>query len=486
MKKSFYILFFTCSMFAQVHHNVWYGFGPYGGTVSEIASNSRGNIAAITNGGLSYYYYEWIHMYKSQDFTHATFLGKSDTLIATDSDSLYWTNDVSYHWRSIMTLEKPTKGIRVKKLPQIIFFLWADSLIYKGGWDEASWSTLSPGKGIINDLYINQTDDQFVFIATQQGVFRSSDYGENWDVLSLPSKNYGVLSGDNVPPFKLATFSNDSNIVYLSSNNGDTWLSTNYGLPQGEFELTDAVINNAGQIFVSGKSGVYRTTNFGANWGPYSDELVYPDFGVPKTLPVHTLASDDRTIYAGTEEGIFEKNPTYSIWNQIGPNNQKCLALGKSPYYFDVVLLGTPKGVKYSYGNWWQPASNYGQSGFPINALILSNMDDNIALAAGIFPENNGFIQKSSDIGENWETVFNLPLSSGKFNQFFQRKDSTNIYLALNEGLNYSGLLISDVANNPNDWQSVPGTFGLNFKYSTAFWNETKRIFFLSMIRFFI
>ena len=82
----------------QTQHNIWYGFGPYGGTVSEISTNSMGNIAAITNGGLSYYYYEWIHMYNTQEFTHTTFLGASDTLIASDLDSLYWTADVSYHW----------------------------------------------------------------------------------------------------------------------------------------------------------------------------------------------------------------------------------------------------------------------------------------------------------------------------------------------------------------------------------------------------
>jgi hypothetical protein len=311
MKKLFYLFLFTTSLFSQTQNNIWYGFGPYGGTISEISTNSLGNIAAITNGGLSFYYYDWIHMYNTQDFTHTAFLGISDTLIAADNDSLYWTADVGYHWRSITHLEKPVNGIRLKKIPQIKFFLWSDSTIFTGGWTNSDWQVLNPGKGIINDLYINQTDDQIVIIATALGIFRSSDNGINWMTLSLLPKNYKALAGDNIPPFKLITFADDSNVVYLSSNNGDTWISTYNGLPQGQFELSDAEITASGQIFVGASSGVYRTTNFGANWGPFSEGLEYPDFGIPQVLPVHTLNSDENILYAGTDEGIFEKNPSW-------------------------------------------------------------------------------------------------------------------------------------------------------------------------------
>ncbi|MBE0571452.1 MAG: T9SS type A sorting domain-containing protein [Ignavibacteriaceae bacterium] len=480
MKKLFLILLFNCLVFSQTQHNIWYGFGPYGGTVTEISINSYGNIAAITNGGLSYYYYEWIHMYNSQEFTHTSFLGTSDTLIASDLDSLYWTADVSYHWKGITPLEKPIEGIRIKKIPQITFYLWADSTIYSGGWIGSSWNTIDPGKGIINDLYINKIDDQSIIIATERGVFRSSDNGVSWITLPVPEKNYKALAGDNIPPFKLVTFADDSNLVYLSSNNGDTWISTYNGLSQGKFELTDAIINTSGQIFVSAESGVYRTTNFGTNWGPFSDGLEYPDFGIPKTLGVHTLQNDGNYIYAGTDEGLFEKNPAWPQWSQIGPNNQKCLSLGKSTAFLDMVLLGTPNGVKvYSgYGD-WIPADNYGVDGFPINALVLSNSWDGIALAGGIFPEQNGFIQMSGDAGFTWQTIYNFPLGSGKFNYFLQRKDSSQIYLALNEGINSNGLLIANVVSDPYNWQLIPGTNGLNFIFPAVFQNNSNQIYFL-------
>ena len=478
MKKIFLVLILYTNLFSQTHHNIWYGFGPYGGTVTETSTNSLGNIATITNGGLSYYYYEWIHMYNSQEFTHTTFFGISDTLIATDNDSLYWTADVSYHWKAITALEKPVNGIRLKKIPQIKFYLWADSTIYTGGWFSSSWITLNPGKGIINDLYVNKTNDQIVLIATEQGVFRSSDNGKSWITLSLPQKNYRALAGDDIPPFKLTTFADDSNLVYLSSNNGDTWISSYNGLPQGGFELNDAIYNTSGQIFIGARSGVYRTTNFGTNWGPFSDGLEYPDFGIPKVLAVHSLYSEGSTLFAGTEEGLFRKDPNFASWYQTGPNNQKCISLGKSATYMDIVLLGTPKGVKVYFGDWF-PADNYGQDGFPINALFLSNNWDGIALAAGTYPENNGFIQKSTDTGFTWETIFNLPLGSGKFNQFYQRRDSLNLYLAMNEGINYAGLLISDVVNDPGNWQSIEGTTGFNFQFPAGFFGELAEIYFL-------
>jgi hypothetical protein len=141
-------------------------------------------------------------------------------------------------------------------------------------------------------------------------------------------------------------------------------------------------------------------------------------------------------------------------------------------------LLGTPKGVKVYYGDWY-PANNYGQEGFPINALLLSADWNDIALAAGIFPENNGFIQASTDVGLTWENVFNLPLGSGRFNQFFQRKDSSDIFLALNEGLNYAGLLVADAVNDPGDWQPIAGTTGLNFQFPASFPGDLTIIYFL-------
>ncbi|GMU96848.1 T9SS type A sorting domain-containing protein [Ignavibacterium album] len=475
MKKFILPFLFSISIFSQVHHNIWYGFGPFGGTVSEISTNSRGNIATMTNGGLSYYYYDWIHMYKTQDFQHTTFLGTSDTLIACDSDSLYWTADVSYHWRSIVPLVEPVKGIRIRKNPVIKFFLWSDTTIFSGGWDGQNWMSIFPGKGIINDILLNS--DNTIIIATEQGVFKSSDDGNSWTPLSLPSKNYIALAGDNISPFKLAAIANDSNLVYLSSNNGSSWIATSNGLPQGTFELTDIDMNIYGQIFVGAKSGVYRTTNFGTNWGPFSDGLEYPDFGVMKTLKVNTVHCSENKVYAGTDEGLFEKSNQSAYWNQIGPNNQQCLSLGKTPAMMDHLILGTPKGVKVNSYSWYV-ADNYGQDGFPINALILA-AGGSYALAAGIYPEGNGFIQRSTNSGFNWETFFNLPLTAGKFNNFYQRKDSTQLFLALSEGINSFGLYVCDIINSPSLWQGIPNTEGMNFQYATSFPAQLTEVYFL-------
>ncbi|MEJ5262224.1 MAG: hypothetical protein WHT45_06060 [Ignavibacterium sp.] len=476
MKKFILSFFISLLIYPQVNHNIWYGFGPFGGTISEISTNDRGNIAAITNGGLSYYYFDWIHMYKTKDFLHTAFLGRSDTLIAADSDSLYWTADVSYHWHLITPLTKPIAGFKVRNFPQIKFFLWTDSTLFTCEWNGLNYQTLYPGKGNINDIFLSI--DNSIIMAAEEGIFKSTDEGLSWIQLPLPSKNYIAITGDNIYPFKLATFASDSNIVYLSSNNGATWIATSYGLPQNTFELNDIDMNIYGQIFVATNSGVFRTTNFGINWGPFSDGLEYPDYGIPKVLKVHTIHCSNFDVYAGTDEGIFKKTNQSAFWSQIGPNNQKCLSLAKSTAMTDHVILGTPKGVKVYYAYEWRAADNYSQEGFPINALGFSYYGS-YAVAAGIFPEGNGFIQLSTNSGLNWETVYNLPLTAGKFNYFFQRKDSSNLFLALSEGINSSGLYICDVANSPTQWQSVNNTDGLNFQFATSFWDQSTEIYFL-------
>lgn len=155
-------------------------------------------------------------------------------------------------------------------------------------------------------------------------------------------------------------------------------------------------------------------------------------------LKVHTIHCSNFDVYAGTDEGIFRKINQSAFWSQIGPNNQKCLSLAKSTAMTDHVILGTPKGVKVYYAYEWIATDNYSQEGFPINAVGFSRYGS-YAVAAGIFPEGNGFIQLSTNSGLNWETVYNLPLTAGKFNYFFQRKDSANLFFALSEGINSAG-----------------------------------------------
>lgn len=79
-------------------------------------------------------------------------------------------------------------------------------------------STLYPGKGNINDIFLSI--DNSIIIADEEGIFKSTDEGVSWIQLPLRAKNYIAITGDNIYPFKLATFASDSNIVYLSSNNG--------------------------------------------------------------------------------------------------------------------------------------------------------------------------------------------------------------------------------------------------------------------------
>jgi photosystem II stability/assembly factor-like uncharacterized protein len=478
MKSLVFFFIFSSVVLSQVHHNIWYGFGPFGGTVSEIAVNNRGNISAITNGGLSFFYYDWIHMYNAGEFIHSDFLSSSDTLLAANNTQLFYTTDVGYHWHNITSLQNSTDGITSSRSPSTLIFCWKDSLLYRGDLDSTSWFTINPEKGKVNKVLLNQHNNQFVIMATEEGLFRSTDAGESWLQLNLPEKNYISIACDNIPPYKLSVIASDSNIVYLSSNNGDTWISSTNGLPPTSItRLSDVAIDPTGKIFVSSGEGVFRTVNFGITWSGYSAGLEYPDLGILMTLPVHTINVSGNKLYAGTDEGIFENST--GMWQQIGTNNQKCLTLAKSQYYYDIVLLGTPRGVKRGMQSYWSPTNNYGLSGFPINSIILSSTYDSIALAAGIFPELNGFIQKSTNAGSTWQTVFNLPIGSGKFNQFIQRKDSMNIYLALSDGINSSGLYIADVINSPDTWSPVEGTNGMNFISASSFNNSSNKIFFI-------
>ena len=160
-----------------------------------------------------------------------------------------------------------------------------------------------PG-GLIIDLIVNPING-YLFAGTSEGVYRSTNNGENWTQMNngLPTSQFGPLAvSPDGTVFACENFQEPA--IYRSLNNGDSWTKVVNGLildPQ-VFEwvhVNSITISEDGKIYiyaynVEDHKGVFKSVNNGDSWSKMSDGL--PD-GSIYSLTTNSLGH----VFAGRE-----------------------------------------------------------------------------------------------------------------------------------------------------------------------------------------
>jgi len=194
------------------------------------------------------------------------------------------------------------------------------------------------------------------------------------------------------------------NKLYLSTDNGDTWIKKN-NIP---FSLISSliVVNPVnGYIFASCNNGytdelgLYRSTDNGENWEHILDNV---------STTIGVLCTTSGEIYVGAAKKLFEERESVCYYSNDNGNTwiEKSKGL---PAWFSPDAVGkdgtlyarTKRGVYRSTddGNTWLPPSNYDT---PIFSLAIC--DSAIFVTTNIRVSDR-FILKSTDKGRNWNTV---------------------------------------------------------------------------------
>jgi len=192
-----------------------------------------------------------------------------------------------------------------------------DSGVYESKDGGDHWQAFPGTRGRrIESLIISPSDSRVLAAGTSQGVFLSTDAGENWQ----------RISRENDPEMQditaLAFHPTDSKIIYAGTPHlpwktidaGTTWRSIHDGLID-DSDIFSIHVNptHPELVFVSACSGIYRSDNAGDSW----HKLI----GIPGThRRTHILAEDPRTtqtVYAGTTLGLFKSSDDGHTWRHL-------------------------------------------------------------------------------------------------------------------------------------------------------------------------
>ena len=231
----------------------------------------------------------------------------------------------------------------------------------------ATWQPLGKGLAMetVNAFF---SKDSRVFAGTMQGVYVTSDGGKNWF-----SSNAGLPANGRVTAFA----STDTLIfagvhnggVYISTDNGVSWSTAGAGLTDSNVTCLASVVlpGSTARRLLAGtaRRGLFASTDNGTNWTPV-------DLGL-SSLQVDALASDGSVVFAALEEGVRVSSDAGLHWGEAGTGTPTRLVTGLGLVGTNLYVGTNRSGVYLTadMGNTWAPV-NRGLTGYDISAMTVA------------------------------------------------------------------------------------------------------------------
>ncbi len=154
----------------------------------------------------------------------------------------------------------------------------------------------------VMDIAIDPSDPETVYAATQNGLFKSTNSGEDWTSFSgLPQ---GAVRTTGISPKNPDMLFAGIELIgfYLSQDGGVSWQQVSAGLePNGSHRDLVFDPSNPQIVYLADlMSGVYRSTDGGTSWKKINNGLS------TRAVTSLSISSDGQHLYAGTNgEGVF-------------------------------------------------------------------------------------------------------------------------------------------------------------------------------------
>jgi photosystem II stability/assembly factor-like uncharacterized protein len=462
----FVLLVFT--ILGRTQNDFWKAAdGPFGGKIDAIRVY-QGKIFAIrssriflsTDGGNS-----WMDITGPVSNIRCMSINPSgDLYLGVLYQGVWWTQNNGGSWSNNQITRDPHSGLGATILAMGIDSLGhiftPDFRSFDGG---NTWQEINP-PSLANTFAFGSRGR--IFIGTYTGVYLSSDNGTTWIARNTGIENISIKSLQIDADGNIYAGSPDHGVFY-SPDNGLNWISRNAGL--GSVTVTTLDISPEGDIYAgTAEHGIFRSTNQGNTWSVINGNLADQHI---RTIAIGTNSE----IYLGTEAGgIFKSVDNGVTWS---PKNQNinvqdlsdAVTLGSNDYF----LASRGSGIFYSAdgnNNW--TARNNGLANLVITDLTNNNSGEMFAATyRGVF--------RSSDSGATW-----IPANHGIENEIVsQIKTSTSgVLYALISTSSFGSLFYSN--NNGTDWNQI--SFGNNDIFIESIAVASQGYLFVSATNFFL
>lgn len=283
----------------------------------------------------------------------------------------------------------------------------ADGGLFVSNDGGTTWTANAAMKGeSIRALTAAPSDPKIITAGTLQGVFRSTDNGANWKLVSpANSKEIHEVESIAIDPVDPQTiYAGTWHLPWKSTDGGVTWTN----MKQGIIDDSDvfSIIVDPKQpkvIYASACSGIYKSETGGQQFAKIQ--------GIPTTARRTRVLMQDpvnlTTVFAGTTEGLFRSNDSGKVWTRTTGPDVIVNDVYVDPSDAKHVILATDRsGVLTSNdgGNSFRP-TNTGFSSRQITSFVADSRHPAESYVGVVNDKQFGGVFQSKDGGLSWAQI---------------------------------------------------------------------------------
>ncbi|HUI00104.1 MAG TPA: hypothetical protein VLX56_00575 [Nitrososphaerales archaeon] len=331
-------------------------------------------------------------------------------------------------------------------------------------WRQADFSSVLPTPVYVLDV---EASGEKLFVLAeavlegQMAILSSDDFGNTWTSQQIQAEPVNPISPLAVSPLNESImFLATEDGIIRSTDRGATWSQVVSDLPattQGGFVAFD--VGNPGVVY-AGEAWLWRSTDDGkafsevanATRGLCGEEIVHGDYHVGVTS---LLATSDGHLYVGTEGGVYVSQDEGYTWTcDSGEIKNSYVTIARvdpfSPEHIIAILAYDGVYQSFDWGRTWSPVSPPYRGG-------ASDVEFDPYRNGTVYFLSQNSLVRSTDEGRTFAVVENVSCPESTCGLTFDPSDPSIAWLGGGE----DGLFSSHDAGG--EWESVG-----NFSYITA------------------
>jgi len=222
--------------------------------------------------------------------SYGEFAALGNTLFVSDADSgIYKSLDHGNTWNQLFYIANAHHFPICTKDSVIIVGTDYGGQLFQSLDDGVTWN-LRDSSSLCNYIYCLGSNSTTIFAGTCYGMLASYNNGTNWSPVGFSSLQGPIIhKGQNV-------FSSGNSRIYKTSDNGLNWNDVTNNFPEGQFIYSFGISNN--NLLCAGQFGVYLTNDDGQNWIRANSGL-----GTSRVNGFDTLGN---FIFAASNDGVYK------------------------------------------------------------------------------------------------------------------------------------------------------------------------------------